>query len=107
MHERRKAPRVKVNLSAYWEGAAMRHEGAVTSLSKSGCFILTGGKVEPKELVRIEIDISNVFPLVLWGEVVEAAYEIGFAVRFNPIQDEEHKRLNDFMDQELIKATNR
>lgn len=103
MRERRLAPRVRVNLRTFWEGATMRQEGAVTSLSKTGCFVLTGGKVESKELIRLEIDISDQFPLFLWGEVVDEAYEIGFAVRFNPIDDEEHQRLNRFMDKQLAK----
>jgi hypothetical protein len=104
MLERRGAPRVKLNLPAVWEGATMLQEGNVTSLSKTGLFLLTGGKVEAKELVRVEINISEREPLVLWGEVVEEAYEIGFAVKFNSHDDYQNGRLNRFMDTALAEA---
>ena len=80
-NERRRSPRVKVNLQARWEGVIEQQEATVTDLSSTGCFVLTGGKVEPKELVRVEIEIPEGEPLVLWAEVVDAAYEIGFAVK--------------------------
>src|SRR6185295_4519311 len=51
-NERRRAPRAKVSLRARWEGDLGQHEAEVTSLSKSGCFVLSGGKVKPKELIR-------------------------------------------------------
>jgi hypothetical protein len=77
-------------------------EGAVTSLSANGCFVLTGGQVESKELVRLEIELAAGNPLYLWGEVVDAAYEIGFAVRFNSMGTAEEERLRHFMDQALV-----
>jgi hypothetical protein len=104
MSERRRAPRVKVNILTRWEGESMRHEGSITDLSRNGCFLLTGGAVEAKELVRVEIHIPNEEPLSLWGEVVEEAYEIGFAVRFNALDDEEYRRLSRFVDSQLSKS---
>lgn len=104
MRERRTSPRVKVNLPAVWEGASMLQEGNVTSLSKTGCFVLSGGKVESKELIRLEINISEAQPLSLWGEVVDEAYEIGFAVRFNAHDDDEHNRLRRFVDKQLSQS---
>ena len=104
MRERRTAPRAKVNLPTVWEGATMLQEGSVTSLSRTGCFVLTGGKVESKELVRLEINIDENDPLCLWGEVVEAAYEIGFALRFNALDDHEHERLDRFVDRQLAQS---
>jgi PilZ domain len=79
----------------------MLQEGTVTSLSKTGCFVLTGGRVEPKELIRLEINISEDEPLCLWGEVVEEAREIGFALRFNPLDNSEHERLGQFVAKTL------
>lgn len=86
--ERRKAPRVKVNLPVRWEGVLTQQEGTVTSLSESGCFILTGGQVQQKELIRLEIDFPELGAACFWSEVVEEAYEIGFAVRFTSATDE-------------------
>lgn len=104
MDERRRAPRVQVDLSARWEGVLNQEQAQVTDLSMSGCFVLTGGKVENKELVRLEIDLPQQEPLYLWAEVVDAAFEIGFAVRFTSIEDEDEKRLGEFIDAELKKA---
>lgn len=95
--ERRRAPRAKVNLPARWEGALTQQEASVTNLSKTGCFVLTGGQVEPRELIRLEItfpDDSQIYP---WAEVVEEASEIGFAVRFTSMNDDELSSLEKFV----------
>ena len=95
--ERRRSPRVKVNLQARWEGVMSQQEATITDLSKTGCFVLTGGDVEPKELVRLEIEVPQGEPLVLWAEVVDAAYEIGFAVHFTSMTDDDEVRLSRFI----------
>ena len=99
--EKRKAPRVKVNLPARWEGVLTQREGTVTDLSVTGCFVLTGGKVEPKELVRLEISLPETDPIYLWSEVVEHADEIGFSMRFTSMSEEEQTRLEQFIEQAL------
>lgn len=87
--EKRKAPRVKVDLPVRWEGVLAQQVGTVTSLSETGCFILTAGKVQEKELIRLEIDFSDSEAACFWSEVVDEAYEIGFAVRFTSASDED------------------
>lgn len=61
------------------------HQGiaTITDLSENGCFVLSGGTVELKELIWLEIELPTGDVLRLWTEVVDAAYEIGFAVKFN------------------------
>jgi len=81
-YDRRKSPRIDVHLPATWEGAFERCDATITSLSVNGCFVLSGGRVDPRELVRLEIQLPNDEPVYVWGEVVEHAYEIGFAARF-------------------------
>ncbi|HZE63089.1 MAG TPA: PilZ domain-containing protein [Pyrinomonadaceae bacterium] len=100
-NERRRSPRVKVNLQARWEGVMSQQEATITDLSKTGCFVLTGGDVEPKELVRLEIEVPEGEPLVLWAEVVDAAFEIGFAVRFTSMTDDDEARLSRFITASL------
>lgn len=95
-YERRKAKRVTVNLKAFWEGVLERREATVTSLSVTGCFILSGGEVSAKELVRVEIHLSD-GPIFAWAEVVDHAYEIGFAARFTALEDDDQDRLNRFV----------
>jgi PilZ domain len=87
--ERRKSPRAKVNFPVRWEGVLTQMTGTVTDLSESGCFVLTGGQVQQKELIRLEIDFPDAPAVCFWSEVVDEAYEIGFAVRFTSASDED------------------
>jgi hypothetical protein len=65
--------------------------------------VLSGGKVEPKELVRLEIMFPEDAPIYLWAEVVEQAEEIGFAMQFTSIEAEDQERLAKFL-QPLLKT---
>ena len=96
--DRRSAPRVRVKLSARWEGVLSREEATITDLSRNGCFVLSGGKIEHKELIWIEISLPNEEPVSFWAEVVDAAPEIGFAVRFNSSSDEDNERLAKYIE---------
>lgn len=90
-----------MNLPARWEGDSPQQQASVTSLGINGCFLLSGGTVEVKEFIRMEItfpDNSQIYP---WAEVVEIASEIGFAVRFTSLDDDEHLRLSRFIKQTL------
>jgi len=97
--ERRSAPRIKVNLPARWQGAIYSNdEATITDVSRNGCFVLTGGDVEVKELIWLEIDLPDNHTLGIWAEVVEEANEIGFALRFNFSSDEDRERLEQYID---------
>ncbi len=96
--ERRSAPRARVNLTARWEGVVSRENATVTDLSRNGCFVLSGGKVEVKELVWLEIQLSNLQTVNFWGEVVNEATEIGFAVRFNSSSPEDEASLAKYLE---------
>ena len=98
MKDRRSAPRVRVNLPARWEGVLSREKATVTDLSRSGCFVLTGGKVEVKELVWLEINLTETQTVTLWGEVVDIASEIGFALKFNSSTPEDQAILASFLE---------
>ena len=102
--ERREAPRLKVELPARWEGVLTQQTATVTSISESGCFVLTGGKVEPKELIRLEIELPGEHTIYLWSEVVDEAYEIGFAVRFTASSEDDTTQLAAFINSELAGA---
>jgi len=90
-----------VNLRARWEGDLGQKEANVTSLSKVGCFMLSGGKVQPKELVRVEIMFPDDAPIYLWAEVVENADEIGFSMHFTSIDEADLTRLGQFVQRRL------
>ncbi|HEY8410780.1 MAG TPA: PilZ domain-containing protein [Pyrinomonadaceae bacterium] len=98
MIDRRKAPRVRVNLPARWEGVMSRENATVTDLSRNGCFVLTGGKVEVKELVSLEIHLTETQTVNFWAEVVDAASEIGFALKFNSSSPDDEATLASFLE---------
>ena len=103
--ERRQAPRLKVNLPARWEGVLNQQSATITNLSEIGCFVLTGGKVEPRELIRLEIELPETGPVYFWSEVVDEAYEIGFAARFTMGDEDDSQKLNAFIERELARAS--
>ncbi len=69
-----------------------------TDLSRSGCFVLTGGKVEVKELVWLEIQLTDQQIVNFWAEVVDAASEIGFALKFNSSSPEDEAALAKYLE---------
>jgi hypothetical protein len=96
--DRRSAPRVRVKLSARWEGVVSRENATVTDLSRSGCFVLTGGRVEVKELVWLEINLTDLQTVHFWAEVVDQASEIGFALKFNSSSQEDEEALTKYLE---------
>ena len=81
MQERRAAERLRIDLDARWEGLRTEGRGAICDLSSLGCFVLTSGEVRSGELIRLEIN-APLERASLWGQVVYAVAEIGFAIRF-------------------------
>ena len=102
MKDRRSAPRVRVNLPARWEGVLSRESATVTDLSRSGCFVLTGGNVEVKELVSLEINLTDTQTVNFWAEVVDAASDIGFALKFNSSTPEDEAILASFLEKFFV-----
>ena len=96
--ERRSAPRARVNLPARWQGDSSRQTATVTDISRNGCFVLSGGKVVLKELVSLEINLPDHPPIHFWAEVVDAASEIGFALKFNSSSPEDAELLAKFLE---------
>jgi hypothetical protein len=96
--DRRSAPRARVKLPARWEGVLSRENATITDLSRNGCFVLTGGKVEVKELVWLEIQLTEQQKVNFWAEVVNEASEIGFALKFNSTSPEDEAALAKFLE---------
>jgi len=97
MQERRTAERVQLNLRARWEGLRTQGRGAVSDLSSSGCFVLSGGEVTVGELIRLEINFPDE-PATVWGRVVYYVAEIGFALRFAFGNEDEQRALAQLID---------
>ncbi len=81
MQERRAAERLRIDLNVRWQTLKREGRGAICDLSSMGCFLLTNAEVRPGELVRLEISFPEEVSL-LWGQMVYAVAEIGFALRF-------------------------
>jgi PilZ domain-containing protein len=97
MQERRTAERIRINLKARWEGLFSQGRGAICDLSPTGCFVLTGGEVTAGELVRLEMHSPGRIDLV-WGQVVYAVAEMGFALRFAFSADAEMRELDGLIE---------
>lgn len=93
-----------MNLPVRWEGVLTQQTATVTSLSNNGCFVLTGGKVEHKELIRLEIELPDGKQISFWSEVVDEAFDIGFAARFTSGDDEDQKLLAQFIRDEVERS---
>jgi PilZ domain len=81
MQERRAAERFRIDLHVRWEALRTQGRGAVCDLSSLGCFVLASAEVKPGQLIRLEINFPQEVAS-LWGQVVYAVAEIGFALRF-------------------------
>ncbi len=80
--ERRSKERLEVYLHARWEGDLGSATGTVSDISVDGCFVLTGGRVAPYELITLEIQLPSDEWIGAWGQVVNYTPEIGFGVRY-------------------------
>lgn len=89
---------MRVKLQARWEGVLSRENATVTDLSRSGCFVLTGGKVDKKELVWLEIQLTDQLKVNFWAEVVDEASDIGFALKFNSSSPEDEAALAKYLE---------
>jgi hypothetical protein len=81
MQERRTAPRFRTSLNVRWETLRSQGRGEVCDISSTGCFVLTGGHIQDRELVHMEMLLPNEV-VTLWGNVVYSISEMGFAVHF-------------------------
>ena len=97
MEDRRTAKRVRLNLRTRWETLTTQGRGTVSDLSSTGCFVLSGGEVNPGELTRLEIHFPEGLAS-LWGEVVYRMPEMGFAIRFKFAGAADKQALDKFID---------
>ncbi|MBC7796243.1 MAG: PilZ domain-containing protein [Pyrinomonadaceae bacterium] len=87
--DRRNSQRFAVNIEIVWESLIGQSDGTISDVSTTGCFILCTGEVEDSETIKIYLPLVDGQHMILWGEVVNHVYEIGFAVRFIEIGDTE------------------
>ena len=100
MPDRRAAERVRLNLRTRWETLITQGRGTVCDISSTGCFVLSGGEVNPGELIRLEIHFPEDLAS-LWGEVVYSIAEMGFAIRFKFASKSERRALNKLIESSI------
>jgi hypothetical protein len=94
---RRSDERISTNLTARWGGLTGDHEGRIEDLSLGGCFVNTAGRVDPGEIVGVEIKLPSGEWLQLRGEVASYQTGIGFGLLFSFLTDEEEQALRELI----------
>ena len=95
--ERRRSERKRILLEAKWESMSRTHEARVDDVSLGGCFVNTFGRVEPNELVNLEIQLPSGEWLPLRGEVASYQPGVGFGLAFTSLTEEETAVLKELL----------
>lgn len=102
--DRRKAPRVRANIDVKWQGVFGVKKGSISDISVIGCFVLCSGEVVDGEIVKITVTLPRNRQIILFGEVVYHTHELGFAVRFVRLGEEEEVFLKKLVDRLFQRA---
>ena len=94
---RRRNERVSLNLPARWDGISGTHEARIEDLSLGGCFVNTSGRVDPGEIVSLEIRLPSGEWLELRGAVASFQQGIGFGLLFSFLTDDEEQALRELV----------
>lgn len=86
MEERRKSPRIDLNLPAHWETASGVHEGRIINCSVGGCFVQAQVEEPDNKPVKLAIQLPDGKDLQLWGEVAFYLPTMGFGLHFTSDQ---------------------
>jgi len=97
MEERRRAQRLRTNIKVRWESLKTQGAGQICDLSATGGFVLSGGDVDQGELLQMRLILDDEI-VSLWGQVIYAVREMGFAVRLI-LTDDDGKHLSRLLDQ--------
>lgn len=96
-NERRSSHRKRILLEAKWESMAHTHEARVDDVSLGGCFVNTFGRVEPDEVVNLQIQLPSGEWLRLRGRVASYQPGVGFGLSFTSLSKEENTALRDLI----------
>ena len=96
--DRRENDRHGVSIDIQWENLAGRRPGTVNDLSVSGCFLLSGGEVEDGDTIKIYFPSREGEQMQVWGRIVNHVFEVGFAVRFVNLTEQQSTFLSDLIE---------
>lgn len=89
MSDRRDEVRYRVTLDVYWQGTNGRSKGTISDMNRSGCYILSGDPVREGEIVHVFVPGDGEKKAQLTGIVANHQEEIGFAVKFDKLSNEQ------------------
>ncbi len=96
--DRRENDRHGVSIDIQWENLAGRRPGTINDLSVSGCFLLSGGEIEDGDNIKIYFPAHGGDQMQVWGRIVNHVFEVGFAVRFVNLTDQQTAFLTNLVD---------
>lgn len=94
--ERRVENRIRLTVDVEWDSNDGRHPGTLSDLSSRGCFVLAAGFFTEGEAVRVHLPITEGEDFEVVGEIVNQYPDLGFALRFMNLTDDQRQSLNDF-----------
>jgi hypothetical protein len=84
-NERRSSNRFPVEVDIEWETAGGRLSGTISDVSLDGCFVLGPGEVNDGDAVKLFVPLADGMKVQFDGTIANSVFEIGFGVRFSPL----------------------
>ena len=70
----------------------------VNNISTGGCFVQSVGRVAVGDPIKVEIQLPTGRWIYLWGVVVHRNTDVGFAIRYTVVDDQEREMLKLLME---------
>lgn len=84
-NERRASNRFPIEVDIEWEASGNRQGGTISDVSLDGCFVLGPGEVNDGDNVKLFVPLADGMKVQFDGLVANHVFEIGFGVRFAPL----------------------
>ena len=95
--DRRSSRRYTVTIDIEWEYLGERNPGTISDLSEGGCFVLTGVEVQDGDEVGLLLPIGDGMKVQYIGTITNHVYEIGFAVSFTRVSEDQLNVLRSYL----------
>jgi len=96
--DRRKHKRVTRPFEGSWRGASGANSCRISDVSLGGCFVQTLSPATPGEETQITIAFGKDLSMTFAGKVIYAEPSMGFAVKFNELDDEGSEEVRRLLD---------
>jgi hypothetical protein len=94
IRDRRRQWRYAVRIRVDWETLKGRHSGWISDVSSMGLFVLSAGKVEDGQMVKVYLPLSDGRKVVFWGKIVNHTFDVGFALKLVSVTNAKQSLLN-------------